>query len=134
MGMYFLGHCWSGSRLGAALAGVAFAFNGLTWRALLWPNNIAALGWMPWVVLAVEEAWRQGGRAVILAALAGAMQMLTGAPEIILLTWFVVGALWVTEIFRGEISRTRILCRGGMVGSLVAGLAAAQLLPFLDLL
>jgi hypothetical protein len=134
MGTYFLAHRWTGSRLGAALAGVVFAFNGLIWRALLWPNNIAALGWMPWVVLAVEEAWRQGGRAVILAALAGAMQMLTGAPEIILQTWFVVGALWVMEIFRGEISRTRILGRGVIVGSLVAGLAAAQLLPFLDLL
>src|SRR5579859_6612042 len=134
LGMYFLAHRWTGSRLGAALAAAAFAFNGLTWRALLWPNNIAALGWMPWVVLAVEEAWRQGGRAVILAALAGAMQMLAGAPEIILQTWFVAGALWVAEIFRGELPRARMTGRAVVAGILVAGLAAAQLLPFFDLL
>jgi hypothetical protein len=134
LGMYFLAHRWTGSRLGAALAGVVFAFNGLTWHALLSPNNIAALGWMPWVVWTVEKAWRQGGRAVIAAALAGMMQMLAGAPEIILQTWLVVGALWVLEFFRGEISRWRMLGRATGLGSLVAGLAAAQLLPFLDLL
>jgi hypothetical protein len=134
LGMYFLAHRWTGSRLGAALAGVVFAFNGLSWHSLLWPNNIAALGWMPWVVLGVEEAWRQGGRAVILAALAGAMQMLAGAPEIIMQTWFVVGALWVVQFIRGDISRPRMLGRAVMAGSLVTGLAAAQLLPFLDLL
>ncbi|HEX4646647.1 MAG TPA: hypothetical protein VH598_13670, partial [Verrucomicrobiae bacterium] len=134
VGMYFLAHRWTGSRLGAALAGTVFAFNGLSWHALLWPNNIAALGWMPWVVLAMEEAWRQGGRAVILAALAGAMQMLAGAPEIILQTWLVVGAFCGLELFRGEIPRARMLGRAVVVGILVAGLTAAQLLPFLDLL
>jgi hypothetical protein len=38
--------------LGLALgvAGVAFAFSGLSLHCLMWPNNIAALGWMPWVV------------------------------------------------------------------------------------
>jgi hypothetical protein len=100
----------------------------------LWPNNIAAFGWMPWVVWTVEKAWRQGGRAVIVAALAGAMQMLAGAPEIIMQTWLVVGALWVLEMFQGELSRWRMAGRFIGAGSLVAGLAAAQLLPFLDLL
>ena len=60
VGMYWLAFRWTGSRTGAAVAGVAFAFNGLTLNALMWPNNIAALGWMPWVVGAAEIGWRKG--------------------------------------------------------------------------
>ncbi|MDB6016538.1 MAG: hypothetical protein JWR19_1027 [Pedosphaera sp.] len=134
MGMYFLARRWTGTCLGASVAGMVFAFNGLTWHFLMWPNNISAFAWLPWVVLAMDRAWREGGRRIAIAALAGAMQMLTGAPEIIFLTWCLLGALWLMELFRSETSRARFVGRALAVGSLVAGLAAAQLLPFLDLL
>ncbi len=134
MGMYFLAHRWTGNRLAAAVAGTVFAFNGLTWHSLMWPNDIAALGWMPWVVLAMERAWQQGGRAIAVAALAGAMQMLAGAPEVIILTWAFVGTLWLMQFFTGEVARPKMIFRGGLAGLMVAGLAAAQLLPFLELL
>jgi hypothetical protein len=134
MGMYFLGHRWTGNRLAAAVAGAVFAFNGLTWHSLMWPNDIAALGWMPWVVLAMEGAWSKGGRALVWGALAGATQMLAGAPEVIALTWVMVGALWLMQFATGEVSRTKMILRAGLVVVLVAGLAAAQLLPFFELL
>ncbi|HEX3798254.1 MAG TPA: hypothetical protein VH413_06085 [Verrucomicrobiae bacterium] len=134
MGMYFLARRWTGNNFAASLAGALFAFNGLTWQALMWPNNSAALGWMPWVVLAVELAWREGGRKIILAGLAGAMQMLAGAPEIILLTWLAAGAFWLVEIFHSKVPRKKIVWRFVLVILLVAALAAAQLFPFLDLL
>ncbi|HEX7618608.1 MAG TPA: hypothetical protein VF480_07810, partial [Verrucomicrobiae bacterium] len=86
-GMYQLARRWTGSDFAAAFAGVAFAFNGLTLNLLMWPSHIATLSWMPWVVLAVEGAWRGGGRKVILAALVGALQMLAGGPETIFFTW-----------------------------------------------
>ena len=135
LGMYFLAHRWTGNRLAASVAGLVYAFNGLSWNSLMWPNNIAALGWMPWVILCVERAWQEsGGRPLALAAVIGAMQMLTGAPEIIILTWFVLGVLWLTEWIGGGIPRGRMLWRFMGLGVLVAGLTAAQLLPFLDLL
>ena len=81
----------------AAVAGVAFTFNGLTLHCLMWPNNIAALGWLPWLVLFATRAVNEGGRTLLLAALVGALQMLSGAPEIILLTWVVIGGLWLVE-------------------------------------
>ncbi|MBU6399229.1 MAG: hypothetical protein KGS61_02835 [Verrucomicrobia bacterium] len=137
MGMCFLARRWTGNGLAASVAGMAFAFNGLTLHALMWTNNSAALGWMPWVVLATERAWREGGRCVVLAALVGAMQMLAGAPEIILLTWLFVGALWAGESqisdFRFQIEARRLARLLGVV-AMIAGLAAAQLLPFADLL
>ena len=134
LGMYFLAHRWTGNRLAASVAGLAFAFNGLTWNALLWPNNITALAWMPWVVLALERAWHEGGRRVILAGVAGAIQMLTGAPEAIFLTWVFAGALAVVHLARGDVPRLRVCGALIFAVTIVTGLAAAQLLPFLDLL
>jgi hypothetical protein len=134
LGMYFLARRWTGNGLAASVAGVAFAFNGLTLNCLMWPNNIAALGWMPWVVLAVERAWRQGGRSLFSAVILGSMQMLSGAPEIILLTWVILGALWLSQWIGGELPRGRLLVRVALVGTLTLLMSAAQLLPFLDLL
>ena len=135
MGMYFLARRWTGNQLAAAVAGVAFAFNGLSWHMLVWVSNLAAWAWMPWVVLAVEWAWRKGGgRPIALAALAGGVQLLTGSPEIIFLTWCVVGGSWLLDFWRGAEPRGKLLGRVLAAGGLAAGLAAAQLLPFLELL
>ena len=61
LGMYFLAHRWTRNRLAASVAGVVFAFNGLSLNLLMWPSHAATFSWMPWVVLAVEGAWREGG-------------------------------------------------------------------------
>ncbi len=172
LGMYALARHWVGNRLAAAVAGTAYALNGFTWHCLMWPNNISALGWLPLVILAVDRAWREGGRRIAVAALAGGVQMLTGAPEVILLTWILIGLLWLAEVVPamfgglfhparhlGQAPQTeqvneaavaprpegeaispaqppgfcRMAGRLGLVVLAVAGLAAAQLLPFMDL-
>ena len=115
LGMYFLAGHWTGNRLAAALAGTAFACNGLTLNALMWPNNIAALGWMPWVIWLVEAGWRKGGRALWLGALVGALQMLAGAPEIILFTWLLLGSLWCGQWWRKTVPRIQLCGRGAAV-------------------
>ena len=132
-GMFFLARRWTGNSFAAAFAGVAFAFNGLTLNLLMWPSHIATLSWMPWVVLAVELAWREGGRKIILAAFVGALQMLAGGPETIFLTWLLLLALWIQQFVQGESPRVAMLWRFPLAVALVAALAAAQLLPFLDL-
>lgn len=134
MGMYFLAYRWTGNRLASALAGLAFAFNGLTWYGVMWPHLIAALGWMPWVMLAMERAWRDGGKFVIFAALAAGMQLLSGGAEVILQTWIVLAVFWLANFFQTPKPVWKLLARGGMGGLLAAGLAMAQLLPFLRLL
>ena len=70
MGMYFLARRWTGSQAAAAVAGVAFAFNGLSLNFLMWPSHIATFSWMPWVVLLTEDGWRKGGTKMTTAALA----------------------------------------------------------------
>lgn len=147
LGMYFLALKWTnsarvdarpptdtGSHLAAAVAGFAFAFNGLTLNCLMWPNNIAGLALMPWVIWRVERGWEEGPRELIIAAFVGAFQMLSGAPEIILFTWLIVALLWVGKMATHEIPRSSLLWRMTLIVGLVAALAAAQLFPFLDLL
>ena len=134
LGMYLLAHRWTGNRFAASVAGMMFAFNGLALNCLMWPNNIAALGWMPWVVLQVERAWGKGGRHTMAAVFLAAMQMLAGAPEIILFTWAILFALFITEMIRSNQWRGLFIRRFLLIALFIAGLTAIQLLPFLDLL
>lgn len=134
VGMYAVARRWTQNELAAGVAGAAFACNGLALHCLMWPNNIAALGWMPWVVLSVEQGWRHGKERMLIGAGVAALQAFTGAPEIILLTWSIVAGLLIGTLWNLSQSRWRVLCRAGATGLLAAGLAAIQLLPFLDLL
>jgi len=134
LGMFVLAQRWTRHRFAAAFAGVVFAFNGLTLTSLVWPATIAGLSWMPWVVWLAERAWREGGRTIVPAACAGALQMLSGGTEVVLLTWVLLGALFLAEFIPGEFPRGKILVRVCLVVLLISGLSAAQLLPFFDLL
>jgi hypothetical protein len=133
LGMFFLARRWTGNNFAAAFAGVMFAFNGFTLNLLMWPSHMATFSWMPWVVLAAELAWRDGGRKIILAAIVGALQMLAGGPETIFLTWLIVAALWLQSFIKNDFSRGALLWRFPLIVILVIALSAAQLLPFLDL-
>ena len=134
LGMYRLFHWWFGSRLGASVAGLAFAWNGLTLQFLAWSSHIAAFAWMPWVILYCARATKERGRVWVWAALAGACQMLTGAPETVLFTWLIIAAMQLFEVVFDnqplQLTAKRLLW---MVAS-VCALSAAQLLPWLDLL
>lgn len=135
MGMYFLARHWTESSFSGALAGMAFMFNGVLLSCLKWPNNMAALGWMPWVVLTMDLALLRGGaRSLAIAALIGATQMLAGAPEVILLTWVFLGVWTCYRFFSIQPRRVGMLVRFGAGVLLVSGLAAVQLTPFLELL
>jgi hypothetical protein len=127
LGMYFLGRASAKSDLGGAIAGISFAFGGLLLCSLKWPNNIAAFGCMPWVVLAALYS-----RSIGLAALIGGLQMLTGAPEVIFLTWVIVGVVTLADSITQKSAKP--LLRLAAIVALVSLIAAAQLLPFLDLL
>ena len=134
LGMYFLARRWTESEFPAGIAGLSYVFNGITLSCLVWPNYSVALGWMPWVVLCVQRSWQEGGRRIVLAALVSALQMLSGVPEVVLLTWVLLGTLWIHELLEQKGSRRVLAVRFLTVVIIVAGLTAIQLLPFWDLL
>jgi len=134
LGMYFLACRWTGNRLAASVAGLGYAFSGFTLSCLMWPHCMASLSWMPFVVLTVERAWSEGGRFVIAAAVTGALQMLAGPPEFILITWLVVGGFWLGHCALGQLPVWASLKRFLFVILTITGLVAALLLPFLEFL
>ncbi|MGB0579229.1 MAG: hypothetical protein ACPGVU_05955, partial [Limisphaerales bacterium] len=87
VGMYRLLKSWHSNGLPATVGAIAFCFGGLFQNCLMWPNNAAALGLLPWVILLSINALQRGGRSVPIAVLIGGIQMFTGAPEMILATW-----------------------------------------------
>ena len=134
MGMYFLAHRWTGHRLAAGLAGVIFAFNGLTLNFLMWPSHEATFAWLPWVIWLGQRAWREGGKTLVWGIAAGAMQMLAGGPETILATWLILVVLAGGDWLREDGLRRKVAQRFLVMGVLVALVCAVQLLPFLELL
>ena len=126
-GMYFLAHRWFGNRFAAMLAGLVFAWNGLSIRSshVALPYRGAGMD-ATWVVLLCEKAAAQGGAPSLFgAALAGACQMMTGSPEIIPFTWCIPCGL------RGAIARQRqnalkMALRFAAVAGWVAVLSAAN--------
>lgn len=132
VGMYRLGRETTGSPLAAGVGGTAFSFCGMVLGCVIYPNYLVAFGWMPWLLSAAQNAWRGSLKDAVPAALIGTMQMLSGAPELILLTWFLLAALMMGEAV-AEKSWLPPL-RFGRVVLLIAGLSAFQLLPFVQLL
>jgi hypothetical protein len=133
-GVFWLLHRWRVGNYAAAFGGFAFVFNGVMLSCLLWGNYIASLALLPWVAGSVIEAWRSGGRWLPLAAIASAMQVLTATPELTLLTWLLLGALWLGEALSGRTQFARSLCRLVAVVLLAAGITMVQMLPFFDLM
>lgn len=134
IGMHLLARRWTESNVAGALAGTFYVFNGITFASFAWSNYLVTLGWMPLVVLLAERAWREGGRWIIGAALVGALQMLSGAPEVILFTWFIVGVLCLCDALRAGGSLIPFFGRILAIVLLTAGLTAVQLIPFFELI
>ena len=150
-GMFWLLRRWNLGSFAAAFAAFAFVFNGVSLSCTQWGHYIASLGWLPWVVGSVMNAWRGhvdhslnpqsmtpqssgDGRRIAFAAIASAMQVLTGTPEITILTWLFIGLLWIDQMVHGQIEFASSARRTALVILLAAGITMVQMLPFFDLL
>jgi len=132
-GMYWLVKRWGAGSFAAGFAGIAYVFNGLSLSCLTYAIYIAALSWIPWIVGCTLEAWKTGGRWLVAAAIAAAFQILAGLPELTMLTWMLLGALWINALVIGECRGWLSLKRTVLIALLAAGLTLFQTLPFLDL-
>jgi len=131
LGAYWLVRQWTRTPLSAAFAGILFAVNGVTLSCMIWPNYMVALGWMPWVVLLTLQGSRTPGVRIVHAAIASALQLLAGVPELVVLTWVFI--LFLLAI-QSETRCLKSLFRTGVVVLLASGLIACQVLPFWQLL
>lgn len=133
VGMFQLARKWTGSGWAGAIAGSVYALNGVMLDTGLWPCSIGPLAWAPWVVWTAREYRNAGGRALLPALAASVMLMLAPFPDIVFMTWLFVGAIWLADTVREPHERLRRLGRMMLLIALTAGICAAQLLPFLEL-
>jgi hypothetical protein len=133
MGMRKLAKALTGQGWPAAVAGWFFVFNGITLSALTWPNYTVAIAWMPWLVYFALASFRGETGKAVPAILSAAMQMLSGAPEIIAFAWLLVLGLAAREAAANKTSAKTILAKTVCFGAATLVLCAAQLLPFVEL-
>ena len=86
LGLYSLIKSYSVSRKAAFLGASVFAFSGMYLSSFEFYNHIAALAWMPWILVLFNLEHLAGRPKLILLSLFWALMILAGAPEIILLT------------------------------------------------
>ncbi|MBV9897682.1 MAG: hypothetical protein JO020_26280 [Chloroflexi bacterium] len=127
-------HAFGTLPMAAAIAGIAYAFGGFAVGQVGHLNQISAAAWLPAVLLAYHRfVVTRALKWLALGALALGLQLLAGHPQETYMTLIVLGIFGlVVAPWR---SRWLIACAAGGVAmcTLGAALAAAQLLPTLEL-
>jgi hypothetical protein len=136
LGVFALARRWNASLAGSLLAGAAFVASGpFLSLGNLW-NHLAGAAWMPWTLLAADHALAGSRRGLAAWAACTAGAILAGSPEFALLALLPAAGLVLEKVewkspFGSE--NRRLLLVAGLAVSLGALLAAAQILPALEL-
>lgn len=133
LGMFYLIKKLTSNVRISILIGYLFAFNGLTFSLLTWVHATATYSWMPWVLLTSliyiqEPKFKNLGYA----ALATGLQLLTGTPEIILITWLALFCLLLQMLGIRQLLQN--IPKLILLISFSCCIAAVELLPFFTLL
>jgi len=128
-GMYLLAKKWTEREYAALIAGAGYVFNGATLSCLMWPNYVASLCWIPWIIYSAEKAFLQNKQYIYYSIIFSLLQYLTGVPEIILITQFILISIFITvsPISLKNIVKYLVISISPVI------LCAVQLLPFVYL-
>jgi len=139
VGAYLLARRWGQSTLAAFFAGFVFVFSGPVVSLGNLNNELACVAWMPWALLATEQALEKRGlRPWILLVLVFSLQNLAGEPFTLIATFALAFAY---ALYRkgnrhalGSKSNLEVLAAFFLVGTLMLALCAVQFLPSGDFL
>jgi len=133
LGMFVLARRLELGRLGAGVAGGAFAVSGPVLSAASLFHHYAGASWMPWVLGALECLLRRPGRLPVAGlALAAGGQLLAGSGDMCLATGVIGCARIVWRLARSRPSgaEARRLAGAGLLAAvLAAALGSVQWLP-----
>ncbi len=126
-------HAQYASALAAALL---IEVSGTTWAHLAFGSYLYTMAFFPWFLFFFEK-FRQGRkeRYFIGMTICGALQLLSGAPQIAYYAFIVYLGWELLKLIEGRFSRREIWSFLFLIASfaLAAGVAAVQLLPTLEL-
>ena len=129
-GLYLLCGSYSLSRRASFLGASLFSFSGMYLSSFEFYNHVAALAWMPWILVFLSREPRPDRSRLIPLSVLWALMILAGAPEFILMTLLLAAgqALFTAGAWKRKIGLAVVSL---FLASLVS---AAQLLPSFELL
>ena len=130
LGLYYLGKSYGLSEKAAFFGASLFGMSGMYLSSFEFYNHLAALAWMPWILLVLNREPRTSRARLILPAVLWALLILAGSPETIVLAALLAAA---QAFLRPGEWRKRLLATGLSLG-LACLLAAAQLIPSFEML
>jgi hypothetical protein len=121
--------------LAAAVGGLAYAFGGFAVGQVGHLNQLSAAAWLPAVLLAYDRFQvTRSPRWIALGALALTLQLLAGHPQETYMTLIVLALFGIVSApWRRPVQLVYVAFGGVLMCALGAALAAAQLLPTLEL-
>jgi hypothetical protein len=132
LGAYLLLRRWGGGVAAGLLGGGAWCLSGPLLSGANLIHHFCSAAWMPWVLLALERALREGGAIPkVLLGLAAATQALAGSADVCFMTALLSAGRAAGFVAGGPLApRARALARViGVALPLAALLAAVQWLP-----
>lgn len=129
LGIYYLCKSYSLSEKSSFLGATVFLFSGIFLSSLEFYNHMAALCWMPWILLVLNRYQKRfSPRLVVLAGL-WSLLILAGTPYVVIVTGCF--ALVQTGLVRSL--RPKRLMMLALAVVLAFALTAVQLIPTIDL-
>lgn len=135
IGMYLVAWRLTRRRLAALFAAIAFQFGSMLVSHLALTPHLYTTVWIPWMILALLVGRRATSRIALLA-LAIAMQILAGAPQITYYSLILVPLYWIlrTWMWHGWRRAARALAEIAAAVILACFIAGVQLIPTIDFL
>ncbi|HVP90839.1 MAG TPA: YfhO family protein [Terriglobales bacterium] len=132
LGLYALCRSYALSERASFLGASLFAFSGMYLSSFEFYNHIAALAWMPWVLLLLDRGSRtaSGRSRFIGIAVLWALLILAGSPEVIVITALLAAA----QAFMRPGEGRRRLVAAFVPLAAACLLAAVQLAPSFEML
>ena len=132
IGLYRLCKSYSLTQKAAFLGASLFALSGMYLSSFEFYNHIAALAWMPWILLLLnrDPGSGAGRRRFVPLTVLWALLILAGSPEVIVIT----ALLALAQTFMEPLAWTKRLASVALPFALACLLCAAQLVPSVEML
>ncbi len=129
LGIYYLCKSYSLSEKASFLGATAFLFSGIFLSSLEFYNHMAALCWMPWILLVLHRYQKRFYPRLVVLAGFWSLLILAGTPYVVIITGCF--ALVQTGLVRSL--RPKRLLMLALAVVLAFALTAVQLIPTVDL-
>ncbi|MCJ7579667.1 MAG: YfhO family protein [Candidatus Aminicenantes bacterium] len=129
LGLYYLCKSYSLSEKASFLGATVFLFSGIFLSSLEFYNHVAALCWMPWILLVLHRYQKRFFPRLIVLAGFWSLLILAGTPYVVIIT----GCFALTQTLLLRSMRPKRLMMLALAVVLAFAITAVQLIPTIDL-